>query len=305
MSVNNIFQHHCERITKNGKKTLFWTDSWVNDSPLASQFPRLFHITFQKEITLFKVKGEGWGSIRFRRTLYGETLQQWEELKRLVDEVSLFEETDRVKWKIGSSGKFRVKDVYLHLRAEGSFRHKFLWKIKIPMKVRIFLWEVLKHSILTKDNLLKRGWIGNDQCQFCGGKETIQHLLFSCGLAKLVWQVVCAFHLVRPPKNVEDLFGAWIKSFLKTQRNLVLCGAAALCWTLWKTRNDACFNNKKPNDPANVIYRLCNLLSGWAFLQTDQDRRNIEEGVEKLKMVIREAYACAHGWAPAVLRIAS
>jgi hypothetical protein len=113
------------------------------------------------------------------------------------------------------------------------------------MKVRIFLWEVLKHSILTKDNLLKRGWTWNDQCQFCGGKETIQHLLFSYGLAKLVWQVVvCAFHLVRPPENVEDLFGAWIKSFLKTQRNLVLCGAAALCWTLWKTRNDACFNNK-------------------------------------------------------------
>jgi hypothetical protein len=52
----------------------------------------LFHITFQKEIN------EGWGSIRFRRTLYGETLQQWEELKRMVDEVSLSGETDRIEW---------------------------------------------------------------------------------------------------------------------------------------------------------------------------------------------------------------
>jgi hypothetical protein len=60
---------------------------------------------------------------------------------------------------------------------------------------------------------------------------------------------------------------------------------------------------KKTSDPANVIYRLCNLLSGWAFLQTDQDIRSIEKGVEKPKMVIREAYACAHGWALAVLRI--
>jgi hypothetical protein len=111
--------------------------------------------------------------------------------------------------------------------------------------------------------------------------------------------------LVRPPESVEDLFEAWIKSFLKNQRNLVLCGAAAICWTLWKTRNDACFNNKKSNYSTNVIYRLCNLLSGWSILQTDQGRRNTEEGVEKLKMVIREAYAWAHGWAPAVLRIAS
>jgi hypothetical protein len=123
------------------------------------------------------------------------------------------------------------------------------------MKVRIFLWEVLKNSILTKDNLLKRGWTGNDQCQFCGGKETIQHLLFSCGLAKLVWQVVlCAFHLARPQENVEDLFGAWIKSFLKTQINLVLCGAAALCWILWKTKNDACFNNK--NQKNQIILQM-------------------------------------------------
>jgi hypothetical protein len=69
--------------------------------------------------------------------------------------------------------------------------------------------------------------------------------------------VLCAFHLVRPPETAKDLFGAWIKSFLKNQRNLVLCGAVALCWSLWKTRNDACFNNKKPNDPANVIYIGC------------------------------------------------
>jgi hypothetical protein len=45
--------------------------------------------------------------------LYGETLQQWNEVKRLVDEFQLVEEPDRVKWKIGSSGTFRVKDMYL------------------------------------------------------------------------------------------------------------------------------------------------------------------------------------------------
>jgi hypothetical protein len=103
------------------------------------------------------------------------------------------------------------------------------------MKVRIFLWEVLKNSILTKDNLPRRGWTGNDQCQFCCEKETINHLLFGCGLAKLAWQVVlCAFQLNQPLDRVENLFGGWIKSFPHDQRNLVLCGAGALCWILWK-----------------------------------------------------------------------
>jgi hypothetical protein len=116
----------------------------VNDSALAVQFPRLYLLTFQKNITVKAAKKEGWGGFQFKRLLYGETLQQWQEVKRLVDDFQLVEESDCVKWKIGSSGKFRVKDLYLQLRAEGSFPQKFLWKIKIPMKVRIFLWVVLK-----------------------------------------------------------------------------------------------------------------------------------------------------------------
>jgi hypothetical protein len=227
MYVNPICQQHCERVTQNGKKTLFWrvtqngkktlfwTDKWVNNSPLAVQFPRLYLLSFQKDITVSKAKNEGWVVFQFRRMLYGETLQQWYEVKRLVDEFQLGDEPDRVKWKIGCRGTFRVKDLYLQLRAEGSFPQKFLWKIKIPMKVRIFLWEVLKNSILTKDNLLKRGWTGNVQCQFCNEKETINHLLLGCGLAKLAWQVVLyAFQLIRLSDRVEDLFGGWIKSFL-------------------------------------------------------------------------------------------
>jgi hypothetical protein len=74
--------------------------------------------------------------IQFRRTLLGETLQQWDTLKEMVDGIQLTEEKDRVKWKIGTSGQFRVKYLYLQMRAEGSFPQKFLWKTKIPMKVR-------------------------------------------------------------------------------------------------------------------------------------------------------------------------
>jgi hypothetical protein len=109
-------------------------------------------------------------------------MQQWKEMKMLIDDVQLRDEADRVKWKIGSSGKFRVKDLYLQLRVEGNFRQKFLWKIKIPLKVRIFLWEILKNSILIKDNLLKRGWTGNEQYQFVVKREhqTYDIYLWSC-----------------------------------------------------------------------------------------------------------------------------
>jgi hypothetical protein len=83
----------------------------------------------------------------------------------MVDRIQLTKEKDRVKWKIGTFGQFRVKDLYLQMRAEGSFPQKFLWKTKIPMKVKIFLWLMIKCSVLTKDNLLRRGWTGDPHCK--------------------------------------------------------------------------------------------------------------------------------------------
>jgi hypothetical protein len=72
---------------------------------------------------------------------------------------------------------------------------------------------MIKCSVLTKDNLLRRGWTGDSHCHFCSKTESIDHLLFTCALAKLIWKVIiCAFQLVRPPENTSDLFGNKILS---------------------------------------------------------------------------------------------
>jgi hypothetical protein len=36
--------------------------------------------------------------------------------------------------------------------------HKHLWKLKLPLKNKIFKWYLLKGVVLTKDNLAKRNW---------------------------------------------------------------------------------------------------------------------------------------------------
>jgi hypothetical protein len=37
----------------------FWEDTWVNGSPLVSQFPRLYNITFSELDTIEKIKEDG------------------------------------------------------------------------------------------------------------------------------------------------------------------------------------------------------------------------------------------------------
>jgi hypothetical protein len=46
--------------------------------------------------------------------------------------------------------------------------------------------------VLTKDNLVKRDWKGDERCVFCEAKESIQHLFFDCQMARLVWGAVVA-----------------------------------------------------------------------------------------------------------------
>lgn len=76
------------------------------------------------------------------------------------------------------------------------------------------MWLMLKNSIMTKDNLLRRGWTGSEQCHFCSGDETVDHLLFQCALAKLIWQtVVCVMGFARAPVGAADMAGEWISFF--------------------------------------------------------------------------------------------
>ena len=77
------------------------------------------------------------------------------------------------------------------------------------MKIKVFLWLLIKINILTTDNLIHRGWRKkDDKCQFCGSKESISHLFFKCPLARYVWQVVvCAFNLKNSPRFVSKFMG--------------------------------------------------------------------------------------------------
>lgn len=229
MAVNHIFQQCITRVVGNGAKTLFWEDIWLDGMALASKFPRLYHIAYEKQVTVLAVREGGIQNVQFRRTLLGTYFDQWQEFQRRFLEFQFNEEEDRVRWKLCSNGEFSVHSLYTQLRGLNVVHYKKMWDLKIPLKIKIFLWLMLKNSILTKDNLLRRGWTGDEHCHFCAAVETTDHLLFSCSLARLIWQVVvCAFGFVRPPESTTDMLGAWLAS----QRKLVLCGGVAVVWTI-------------------------------------------------------------------------
>jgi hypothetical protein len=113
-------------------------------------------------------------------------------------------------WGLHQNGIFSVKSMYLALIFDTRVRLDLtIWRLKLPLKIKIFLWYLKREVVLTKDNLIRRNWMGGKQCMFCAQAESIQHLFFECHFAKFIWTVVHIVFNIPKPISVLHLFNDW------------------------------------------------------------------------------------------------
>ena len=138
--------------------------------------------------------------------------------------------------------------------------------MKIPLKIKTFLWYLRRGVVLTKDNLAKRNWHRNQHCCFCHENEMIQHLFFNYRFTRLVWATIYVAWGLPQPRDVSSMFGNWTIGVPKEYKQLVRVGVAALRWSVWCCRNSVIFYNKQPSF-LQVIYSITHWLCTWAILQ--------------------------------------
>ena len=162
-------------------------------------------------------------------SLADENHQEWLDLVAKITNINLVEGRDHFKWNL--YGIFTVRSMYLHkMNQHAPFCHKLIWKLKIPLKIKIFLcFFFQKRVILTKDNLARKNWKGSLKCCFCNCNESITHLLFYCHHAKEIWKIVYLAIGLTPPRSIFHMLGNWLSNFDNNERRVVLVGAAALC----------------------------------------------------------------------------
>lgn len=96
------------------------------------------------------------------------------------------------------------------------------------------MWLVAQKAILTKDNMIKRNWQGHPFCYFCSDSESVNHLMFSCPVSKVVWGMValCFAQAMRP--GTYEQYWSWIDQALPGGETFHMLGLAAICWAIWK-----------------------------------------------------------------------
>ena len=232
-------------MIQNGSQVRFWENIWLGNTPLREQYLQLYNIARGKQDTVEAVLSTYPPNVSWWRDLFGDKLVMWNNLLSRLTPVVLSQEEDEFIWTLDRKGEFSVKSHYLGLIHQNiPNTNKHLWELKTPLKIKVFLWYLRKGVILTKDNLARRNWQGNQQCCFCHENETIQHLFFDCRFARLGWATAYAAWGLPRPHSVDDMFGHWLDRIQSNLKPSIILGASALCWSLWLSRNAFIFENK-------------------------------------------------------------
>ncbi|KAF7843116.1 reverse transcriptase [Senna tora] len=131
-----------------------------------------------------------------------------------------------------------------------------IWKLKVPGKVRHFIWRVCSNSLPVMSNLVRRRCGVNALCPVCNmEEESSEHMLLFCKWTEMVWfgSMLCARWNRFDVRRVED----WWCNLLLGESKVEDWSAslfAFTCWFVWKARCRMVFEHV-PVDSLFVIQK--------------------------------------------------
>lgn len=128
-----------------------------------------------------------------------------------------------------------------------------LWRVRAPSNVLALIRKLLLNRVQTKENLLRRGVLLQDEeakCPFClTDTESSSHLLFTCRFSWKIWPEVYAwlgYLMALPSKCRSHLQQHMMLRCSKKGRDSCWFIWIATVWIIWHLRNDKVFKDEAP-----------------------------------------------------------
>ncbi|GLU13484.1 hypothetical protein SLE2022_301180 [Rubroshorea leprosula] len=257
-----------------GQNILIYQDNWVPTLPgFKVNSPSETHSVFSYVCELLDDRGE-WDITKLNASFRNQV--SWEILKIPIGACE-----DSLVWHHDKYGNFSVKSAYLLAynptpelgmhdtnRSLNTVDWKHLWKLKVPPKVRNFLWRAILNSLPSLDNLVKRGITQEITCPNCHmADETLIHLLFYCPHVEPIW---FGSTLGLNPRQLRvNCFSEWWRYINGTAKQMGIPSmveqCAIICWHIWKARNEQYFEHAVLN-PHQILARISAMTQECSFL---------------------------------------
>nr|TKW03104.1 hypothetical protein SEVIR_7G001100v2 [Setaria viridis] len=95
----------------------------------------------------------------FRRALVGDKITAWHNLVAKIASYQLYHGRDNFTWDLHRHDNF----------SDTLFINKFIWKLKIPLKIKIFFLCYIQRvtlEVVALDIFAKNGWRNNNRLCF-------------------------------------------------------------------------------------------------------------------------------------------
>ncbi|KAE8779934.1 Heparanase-like protein 2 [Hordeum vulgare] len=260
----------------NGSGTQFWLDHWLAGEPLRLRFPRLFAICDDPIVLVSEAALEDGLHFAFRRSFGPAEVQEWDVLKEVVP-LPVSSVNDNVSWSLSPSGEFSVSLAYQALcRVPVLPWLSPLWKALMPLKIKIFVWQLLRDRLPSGTEVLKCHGPGNGTCPLCHVPETGTHILFSRVAAQALW---CFVREALGPEWVAHDLAEFLQvraTQVGRKRRLFWLVFAAMMWILWTTRNKMVIGRVFQRRAFDTFFKFLAFLQLWHPLARPRDRDRLQ-----------------------------
>ncbi|KAM2244183.1 hypothetical protein ACFXTI_005280 [Malus domestica] len=184
----------------NGKEVRVWVDRWIPSIPSGRPSPLgTVHVSRNLRVNSLICNESGDWEVDFLKPFVVD-----DEIKAIL-EIPLGDPTlkDRLVWPYEKKGAYSVKSGY-HWAFSRTHIHrnlnphrsdmiptqlwKCMWSLKVPPKIRVFMWKSLHAAVAKMANLFFRRSSLSPMCLICNSaEESTEHLFLQCPWVEAVW----------------------------------------------------------------------------------------------------------------------
>ena len=246
-----------------GEAFRFWLDEWAGHGRLSQIFPRLFALSLDPGESVRRAWQETW-TPALREAMSDQRVADFLRLQVLIANSRPSEGADGWRW---NEPRFSARAVYSRLRAPAEAEApdflrlwKRAWKSHLPLKIRVFVWLLLRRRLMTRAYRQRMAPEASTECALCSGAvEDCEHLFITCPIASSTWRLAGVAQI---DTSSWEAFWRSLSAGpyrLKAEWQNIF----VLLWAIWSHRNEVIFKGRPPSVDA-IQHDVRGFISIWS-----------------------------------------